>query len=523
MGTVQSSARSDQSLAGMFRFDCFSGCKVKFEVVVIVTLTQEFYRASFGASDDLVMKLELEAKNEVSKVGEAIGSDAWGNWCRWAKMIRQNVAAMLLPYSCIHKDGFGGAKAIAKMLEPFNAEICIAIEEENVGAKLDELVGSIQKKADDLKLRIAALSAKGVSGMADAKFENREESGAPPDEEKDEDQAAVVGFEGPNKRNVPRTHVLDWKEEEGESFDRLKQVGAFGNDEMIDLGLALFLDQCFSLAVVVSSLKCQLWRQKKSVPKFAPNLLQSKVVVMPWHFKDQKHFVGVCIVDPNSNCPQIFVYDDVMGYVRHEVIARELTEMIEQTQGRKLADWDLKKCLHSVRVSQQKGGSNECWLSTLLNLGIVAAFGEMEGPRFLYKDEKRKRLRACLVAIAEWQQNEKNDSLYAVPKELIDQFKSCILGVAAMETQEHVGQCSEQAVHVAQQNVSDVLQEKVQKRAKIGVHAVEQDQSPMANGSESEWKRSKLDPILEGLSEEICEDELEFWARNSSPEEQELN
>jgi hypothetical protein len=437
------------------------------------------------------MKLELKAKQEVSLAADKTGPKAWDNRCRWADMIREDIAAMFVPYSCIHKGGFGGVTAILKMLEPHSAEICLAVENGTVEAKMAAWLSNMRKTITGMEEEITAfgveskesecedssleagadaqvvvradgeaidsssktqkLSDTGVQGIGvgdlsaqvsevhnleaqcseapiSPELGKSDGSGSKRLRERSDDAENQLLVVTTSPRNGSVTHVLQWAEE---TLQRLKQVGELGNDEIIDLGVALL--NLYFPGAIVSALNSQVWRQSKSVPRFALEVLKWKFFVMPWYFEPQKHFVAVCVVDANSSYPQIFVYDDLPGFGQHEMIAIEIICMIEMAQGGKLAEWDIQTCLHSVPVTRQVRGSNECYLSTVLNMVIVVATGATSGPLFQYDQIRRNQLRASLLAIAEWQKRENNAVTVAIPPEMIEAFKSCIMGLARVE------------------------------------------------------------------------------------------
>jgi len=496
------------------------------------------------------VELALEAKKAVSTAGAKIGPKAWKNWCRWAEMIRKNGAAMFVPYACIHKGGFGGADAIGKLLEPFTADICHAVEEESVAAKLEELMVSSQKTVDELTQRIAALGVEakkreepgrlptvekveagskehkvddGLNDIPEKEVESvpaqreagfLEKAGLPPliviklrkkadadgsgskqpRAERDIVENQDVAFDSQSKTSMQRTCVLEWTQE---TLRLLKQVGKPGNDEIIDLGVTLvktWLPQSVSL---VSSLNLGALRrglERKDLPAFVKDLLKAKLVVFPVHLPQSVvqggHFVAVCIMNIDSDCPQICIYDDANLKRFHPSIAKDVRLLVEGIRGKSVGTlWK------SVAVSQQMGGSMECWLSAIINIGIIAAFEKTDGDLFLYGDETRKCMRGCLIAIAELQRREKNDLVDAIPRYLMDAFKNCILGaVAAVGV--GVGEGEQNVENVEVQPVLDVVQPKQ-----------EEEGEPLVEGRESDPKRAKMS-MDQGKGEEPMEEQL---------------
>jgi hypothetical protein len=226
--------------------------------------------------------------------------------------------------------------------------------------------------------------------------------------------------------------------------------------------------------------------------------------------------VAVCIVDIGSDCPQIFIYNDLHpNRSQDEAVASKMVFLVKKLRAESVGDVLLQRNTRSVWVPHQRSLSNECWSSTILNMGIVAASGEAEGP-FEYKPASRFCLRECLVAIAEWQRREKNDSVNAIPQNLIEAFRSCILGaVARVEVEAESGERKVATVEepkqeelVVQPSVVDG-EESEQKRAKICVAATEQGKPDVGTEQsegevEIEEPKQKQPPVGQQLVDNVA-------------------
>jgi hypothetical protein len=493
-------------------------------------------RAIFEPSDELVTKLELKAKHEVSLVGGNAGRKAWENRCRWAEMMRQDIAAMFVPYSCIHDGKFGGSKAILTMLEPYSAEICRAIENGTVESKMTAWLTEMRKAIIDLEQKIAALEAESADVV--------EERGSPPDaEEKDsvsdhtgvnagtdkgvenlfgssglkksssdvpivlreaddengrkrlreesygvaENQArtaaAVATFSASAGQNRSISLVREVFLQSPDTLERLTGESKFGDDRIMDSAAAL-LSSFFPGAFVLSlsmfeSLRLALERDKK-LPRFVEDLLKSKLVVLPVHLPG--HFVAACIANIASD-PYIFIYNDLNpNRSQDETVASKMVALVKKLRGGKGRDLFLNPSTRTVWVPPQRPGSNECWRSTILNMGIVAASGEATGP-FEYKQESRDALRQCLIAIAKETKNE-GVTIDAIPPHLVEAFKKCILGAVAQGVEMGSGGGG---------NVATVEVAKVQVPAVDNADELEQSHAPQQRaGAESDPKRAKM-------------------------------
>ena len=344
------------------------------------------------------------------------------------------------------------------------------------------------------------------------------------------------------------------------SYDTLKGLterNKEGNDAIMDSGAAL-ISACFHEAFVLSlsmfeSLQRTLECNKK-LP-FVEELLKSKLVVLPVHLPG--HFVVACIENIASEDPQIFIYNDLHpNHGHYETVKGKMVSLVKKLRRGKGREVFLNRRAQIVRVPLQRPGSNECWLSTILNMGIVAASGEATGP-FEYKQESRNALRQCLIEIAKWQRAEKEKGIMpecvaidAIPLDLVEAFKKCILnavtqgvdmgsgggGNVAMVDKiqvlpvDNADELKQEPSHVPQQQDGA---ESEPKRAKMSVDGTDQyeadvgtknsvvmqEQLPALDDGESELKRIKSNPL--GLSHE------NFFVQNlflgySTPEKQKL-
>ncbi len=237
------------------------------------------------------------------------------------------------------------------------------------------------------------------------------------------------------------TCVKDWSPT---TWKRLEEKNLFGNDETISLAAAQVnswmcpTKNCVFCETYLFErfVDCGFPRVSKWVKKWGADC---SLLCVPVHVGGS-HFVLAVVIDANSDRPRIVICDDLgRSCVTHEKVAETVLKLLLNWQKTYLKkDWEvdnlemykdtkLKKYWSSAKVPLQLIGSNECWLSTILNGGLV--IGNETLDVFDYSQSLRDQLRESLLEIAQWQKKKARFAIAAIPHDLKCRFLACFRSV----------------------------------------------------------------------------------------------